>query len=103
MPVTTTIGVTIERFDPDVDPAPYRSTYQVALAPGMSVLNILTYLYENVDPGLGFYNNCDRGVCGRCTLTLNGHSALACTTLVEGDLVLQPLRGRRVIRDLLVD
>ena len=97
-----TIQVTVQRFDPDVDCAPHEQRYAVPLAPGMSVLNVLTYIYENLDPGLGFYNNCDRGVCGRCTVTLNGHSALSCTTLVEGDLHLAPLRSRPVIRDLLV-
>jgi succinate dehydrogenase/fumarate reductase-like Fe-S protein len=97
-----TIQVAILRCDPDVDSEPYRQTFTVPLSPGMSVLNILTYIYENLDPGLGFYNNCDRGVCGRCTLTVNGHSALSCTTLVDGDLELEPLRGRPLVRDLLV-
>jgi succinate dehydrogenase / fumarate reductase, iron-sulfur subunit len=97
------ISVACSRFDPGVDRAPYQITYKVPFSPGQSVLNVLTYIYENIDPGLGFYSNCDRGICGRCTMTINGQSAAACTTLVDGDLILAPLRGRRQIRDLIVD
>jgi succinate dehydrogenase/fumarate reductase-like Fe-S protein len=97
------ISVTCTRCDPDVDESPYQITYEVPFCRGLSVLNVLTYIYENIDPGLGFYSNCDRGVCGCCTMTINGNSALACTTLVNGDLELAPLRGRRLIRDLIVE
>ena len=97
------ISVTCIRYDPDVDKTSYQKTYEVPFLRGLSVLNVLTYIYENIDPGLGFYSNCDRGVCGRCTMTINGHSALACTTLVTGDLELAPLRGRRLTRDLIVE
>jgi succinate dehydrogenase/fumarate reductase iron-sulfur protein len=97
------ILVTCLRYDPDVDTIPYQRTYEVPFSQGLSVLNVLTYIYENIDPGLGFYSNCDRGVCGRCTVTVNGRPALACTTLVTGDLELAPLCGRPLIRDLIVD
>jgi succinate dehydrogenase/fumarate reductase iron-sulfur protein len=97
------IQVTIERFDPEADRSPHTQVYRVPLEAGMSVLNVLNWIYENRDPSLAFYDNCDRGVCGRCTMTVNGRSALSCTTLVKGDLLLQPLRRRRVIRDLMVD
>ena len=97
------IKVTVQRFDPEVDSAPHAQNYEVPLSAGMSVLNVLNHIYENLDPSLGYYASCDRGVCGRCTMTVNGHSALACTKLVEGDVVIGPLRGRPLIRDLLVD
>ncbi len=66
-------------------------------------MSVLLYVYEHLDASLGFYNNCDRGVCGRCTMMINNRPGLACTTLVDGDLELAPLRGRPLIRDLLVD
>jgi len=97
------ISVTCMRYDPDVDEIPYQKTYEVPFYRGLSVLNVLIYIYENIDPGLGFYSNCDRGVCGRCTMTINGRSALACTTLVAGNLELAPLHGRRLVRDLIVE
>lgn len=96
------IQVVCTRFDPSADAAPYEQTYQVPLVEGMSVQNILTFIYENLDPSLGFYSCCDRGVCGRCTMMINGKPALSCTTLVQGDLHLDPLRGRMLIRDLVV-
>jgi succinate dehydrogenase/fumarate reductase-like Fe-S protein len=36
-------------------------------------------------------------------MTINGRSALACTTLVAGNLELAPLHGRRLVRDLIVE
>ncbi len=98
-----TITVTCERFDPGSDESPYRQSYQVPFSEGLSVLNVLTYIFEQIDPTLGFFNNCDRGVCGRCTMMVNGRPALSCTTLVTGDLELAPLAGRPRLRDLLVD
>jgi succinate dehydrogenase/fumarate reductase-like Fe-S protein len=35
-------------------------------------------------------------------MMINGKPALSCTTLVQGDLHLDPLRGRMLIRDLVV-
>lgn len=97
------IKVVCQRFDPMTDETPYSQTYEVPLVDGMSVLNVLTSIYEEMDPGLAFYSCCDRGVCGRCTLMVNSRPALSCTTLVDGDLDLGPLKGKRIIRDLLVD
>ena len=78
-------------------------TYEVSLDGKMSVLNVLTYIAETLDPTLGFYSSCRIGKCMGCQMVVNGKVKLACTTLVGGDMVLEPLRRFKVIKDLVVE
>ena len=66
---------------------------------GMSVTNILNYIYENVDSSIAFNVNCHRGVCRQCTLIVNGKKCLSCTELVTGDITIEPLK-KEIVRDL---
>lgn len=97
------ITVRCLRFDPSVDSEPYYQEYEVPLVFGMSVTNVLDYIYENLDSSLAYYANCHRGVCGRCAVLANGRRRLACTELVTGDVTIEPLPDHQVIRDLLVE
>ncbi len=78
-------------------------TYQVPFEEKMSVFNVLEHIGNYLDPSLAFYASCRIGKCMGCTMMINGKRRLACTTLVEGDLVLEPDRRYPVIRDLVVD
>jgi succinate dehydrogenase/fumarate reductase iron-sulfur protein len=78
-------------------------TYEVPLDGTMSVLNVLTYIAENLDPTLGFYSSCRIGKCMGCQVVVNGKVKLACTTPVAMDMVLEPLRRFKVIKDLVVE
>ncbi len=97
-----TIQVTVSRFDPSVDREPYLQTYEVPFVEGMSVLEALDYIYEHLDGSLAYYAHaaCRQGICGRCTALINGKPSLLCQTLVEGDLVVEPLANADVVRDL---
>lgn len=71
---------------------------------GQSILGVLKYIYETYDPSLAFYNSCRIGKCTGCHVRVNGKTHLACTTVVDGsDLLLEPLPGYPVVRDLVVD
>lgn len=51
-------------------------------------------------------SQCQQGLCGTCTILVNGKATLACTTLVEKlsePIQLQPLSKFPVLRDLCVD
>ena len=91
------------RFDPDEDSMPDFKNYEVPFIEDLSVLNVLEYIYENLDPSLGFYSSCRRGVCGRCNIRVNGKACLACGTKVTGNLKLEPIKKDKVIRDLKID
>lgn len=77
-------------------------TYEVPYSKGLSVMNILDYIYENVDGTLAYYSHsaCRRGVCGRCMFLINGKAGLACQTPVHGDLTLETPKQFTIVRDL---
>jgi fumarate reductase iron-sulfur subunit len=80
-----------------------KSRFEVFLEEGMSVLNVLEFIAKDLDPTLTFYSSCRIGKCTGCTMRINGHRSLACMTLVDGDLSLEPDERYPVIRDLVVD
>ncbi len=90
------------RFDPKVDKEVHYQTYEVPLEWGMSVLNVLEYIFNNFDPTLAFYVSCRRGYCARCAVLLNGKAVLSCNTFATEDMTIEPIPGK-IIRDLFVD
>jgi succinate dehydrogenase / fumarate reductase iron-sulfur subunit len=97
----------IYRFNPDTDKEPYMQDYDLdpSLIKGKMILHALEALKEQ-DATLGFRRSCGEGVCGSDGMNINGKNRLACMTSVTdfGDhLVLRPLPGFPVIRDLIVD
>lgn len=97
--------ITVEcfRFDPDKDAKPSFRKYEVPFIRDSSVMDVLEYIYEGLDPSLAFYTSCRRGICGRCNIKVNGKARLSCGELVTGDLKLEPTRPGKVIRDLKVE
>jgi succinate dehydrogenase/fumarate reductase-like Fe-S protein len=77
--------------------------YEVPLQEKMSVFNALEYIICYLDPSLAFYTSCKIGKCLGCTMMVDGKRRLACTTIVEGDLTLDPDSRYPVVRDLVVD
>ncbi len=100
---TKKIAVKILRFKPWEEKKPRFVTYRVPIEGKSSILNVLNYISENLDPTLGFYSSCRIGKCMGCQVVVNGKVRLACTTPVEGDIVLEPLRKFKVIKDLVVE
>lgn len=96
------INVKIYRYDAAQDSAPHYDTFQVPWEPGMSAMDVLDYVYQNLDSTVAYYDHagCALGICARCAGKINGKSGLLCQTLVEGDLVLEPASEKRVVKDL---
>ncbi len=97
------IRAKVFRYNPIVDPEPYYKTYEVPYREQMSVLELLRYIHEEMEP-ISFDYCCRASVCGMCTLMVDAKPAMACVTLVPaGDILIEPLEGFPVIRDLIVD
>lgn len=101
----------VYRYNPDVDKAPRMQDYTLDNPEGrdMMVLDALLKLKEQ-DPTLSFRRSCREGVCGSDGLNMNGKNGLACITPLSalgkgkgGKLVIRPLPGLPVVRDLVVD
>jgi succinate dehydrogenase/fumarate reductase iron-sulfur protein len=97
------INVKILRSKPWEGKKPKYETYKVPLEGKSSILNVLNYIAENLDPTLGFYSSCRIGKCMGCQVMVNGKARLACTTPVAGNITLEPLRKFKVIKDLVVE
>ena len=98
--------ISIYRYDPDRDAAPYMKDYDVALEPADRMLLDALVRVKAMDDSFAFRRSCREGVCGSDAMNINGKNGLACLTNVAdlGDkVVLRPLPGLPVIRDLIVD
>ena len=96
----------IYRYDPDKDAKPYMQTVQVELDGHERMLLDALVKLKKLDPTIAFRRSCREGVCGSDAMNINGKNGLACLTnmnTLKGDIVLKPLPGLPVIRDLIVD
>jgi succinate dehydrogenase / fumarate reductase, iron-sulfur subunit len=97
----------IYRYDPDQQQNPHVDTYEIDLDDcGPMVLDALIKIKGEVDSTLTFRRSCREGICGSCSMNIDGRNALACTKPIEdvdGDVAVYPLPHMSVIRDLVVD
>ena len=97
----------IYRYDPDKDERPYMQKLEVELQPtDKMLLDALIRIKMDVDDSLTLRRSCREGVCGSDAMNINGKNGLACTTNMlelSEPVVLRPLPGLPVIRDLIVD
>jgi len=102
--------VSIYRYNPETDKKPYMQDYEVEIPDGkdLMVLDVLNLVKEQ-DTTVSYRRSCREGVCGSDGLNINGKNGLGCITHlsdVKGGrdkLVIRPLPGLPVIRDLVVD
>ncbi|MCE8017025.1 succinate dehydrogenase iron-sulfur subunit [Marinobacter sp. TBZ242] len=102
-------SVRLYRYHPEHDAAPRMETYEVEERFRLAmVLDVLEYL-KHQDTTLTYRRSCREGVCGSDGMNINGKNGLACITPVAEALngtdilILRPLPGMPVIRDLVVD
>ena len=97
----------IYRFDPDSGENPRYDTFEIDLDDcGPMVLDALIKIKNEIDPTLTFRRSCREGICGSCSMNMNGRNGLACTTAMEdldGDVRITPLPAMQVIKDLVPD
>ena len=100
--------VSVYRYNPETDREPYMQDVEVSLPEGkdLMVLDVLNLIKER-DQSLSYRRSCREGVCGSDGVNMNGKNGLACITPVSevatsGKLVVRPLPGLPVIRDLVV-
>src|SRR5690349_1839394 len=102
-----TVQLKIDRYDPDKDSKPYMQDVTVELKDtDKMLLDALQRIKSDVDDTLSLRRSCREGVCGSDAMNINGKNGLACTTNLnelKQPIVLRPLPGLPVVRDLVVD
>lgn len=125
-----TVIFKVFRFERGGDERPRYDVYEVEEKPGMTVLEALFTIKEEYDGTLSFRYSCRGAVCGSCGVMINGIPRLACRTQVRdvkkgrhglelvvkgplatpkisridrGVIVVEPLPGFEVLKDLVVD
>jgi len=105
--LTKPVAFHVTRYNPERDPAPSIQTFSVPVREGMTVLDGLHFIKENLDATLTWRYSCRMGICGSCGMLLNGRPSLACNTQVlhiaTAELAVAPLPNFRIIRDLIPD
>ncbi|MEA3330879.1 MAG: 2Fe-2S iron-sulfur cluster-binding protein [Campylobacterota bacterium] len=68
-----------------------------------TLLAVLNEIKSTQDATLTFASGCRSGVCGSCSVRVNGREVLACGHKVQDGDFVEPLKNVSVIRDLVVD
>jgi len=92
----------IFRLDPEKDAEPTYAEYGVPYK-GSTILNILSYIYENLDSTFAFRKACSKGICRCCIVQVNGKPVMACMEPASEYMKIEPHAKFEVIKDLIVD
>jgi fumarate reductase iron-sulfur subunit len=80
--------------------------YKLEESQGMTLYTALNLIAEEQAPDLAFDFVCRAGICGSCSMIINGRPGLACRTLTEklpAKITLMPLPTFELIADLSVN
>jgi succinate dehydrogenase / fumarate reductase iron-sulfur subunit len=99
--------VRIYRYDPDLGENPRMDTYEIDLEKcGPMVLDALIKIKNELDSTLTFRRSCREGICGSCSMNIDGTNTLACIKPIDeidGDISIYPLPHMKVVKDLVPD
>jgi len=102
-----TIIFEVLRYNPEKGEKPHLQEFTVQATKGMTVLDGLHWIKENLDPTLAWRSSCRMGICGSCGMFINGLPRLACTNQIShlhsDRVVIKPLPNYDIIRDLVPD
>ena len=97
----------VYRWSPDDGENPRVDTYEVDMDTcGPMILDALIKIKNEIDPTLTFRRSCREGICGSCSMNIDGKNTLACTKAcddVNGDVKIYPLPHMSVVKDLVPD
>ncbi len=101
---TRQITFKIQRYDPEKDSAPHFQEFTVPSSRGITVLDGLIYIKENLDSSLTFRSSCRMAICGSCAIIINDYPHLSCHTQIEefksDRLTIKPLANLPIVKDL---
>ena len=103
--IKNNLVLNIYRWNRDNGKNPSINTYHLNKSKmGPMVLDAIINIKNNIDPTLTFRRSCREGICGSCSMNINGTNTLACLTPIDKkEFNIYPLPHMSVIKDLVVD
>jgi succinate dehydrogenase / fumarate reductase iron-sulfur subunit len=97
----------VYRYDPSNGENPSIDTFHVDMDNcGPMVLDALLKIKSDTDASVSLRRSCREGICGSCSMNIDGQNTLACTKSIdeiEGDVTVYPLPHQPVVKDLVSD
>jgi succinate dehydrogenase / fumarate reductase, iron-sulfur subunit len=97
----------VYRWDPDSGENPRIDIFELDEDNcGKMVLDAILKIKNEIDSTLTFRRSCREGVCGSCSMNVNGRNTLVCTKPIsdyKGDIKIYPLPHLDVVKDLVPD
>nr|QUJ09430.1 succinate dehydrogenase subunit 2 [Neorhodomela munita] len=101
--------IRIYRWNPHLNLKPWFNIFPLNFdnSKQFMVLDILFFIKNNYDSTLTFRRSCREGICGSCSMNINGLNTLACLKTIKTKstqfLTIYPLPHMLVIKDLVCD
>ena len=97
----------VYRYDPSTDSNPTIDTFNIDMdSCGPMVLDALLKIKDEIDSSVSLRRSCREGICGSCSMNIDGVNTLACTKAIdeiEGEVTVYPLPHQPVVKDLVSD
>jgi len=97
----------VYRYNPDDDANPRLDTYEIDTSQcGPMVLDALLKIKNEIDTTITFRRSCREGICGSCSMNIDGRNTLACTKSISDisdEIKIYPLPHMGVVKDLVTD
>lgn len=96
----------IYRYNPDDGNNPRIDSFELDIEDCSMILDALIKIKSEIDASLTFRRSCREGICGSCSMNIDGTNTLACTKAIDdikGDINIYPLPHMPVIKDLVPD
>lgn len=75
--------------------------FEVVYEENKNVLQVLKEIFKEQDRTLGFRRySCNRGVCGSCTMVINGKVKRACVTTMDKEMIIESFNKENIVKDL---
>ena len=101
------LTVKILKYNPqDINDKPSFKDYIIKETDSMTIYIALSKIRESLDPSLSFDFVCRAGICGSCSMMINGRPKLACRTLTRDlptEIMILPMPTFKLIKDLSVN
>jgi succinate dehydrogenase/fumarate reductase iron-sulfur protein len=97
----------VYRWNPYLNNEPWFAIYPIVTKNcGPMILDALMQIKELQDSTLTFRRSCREGICGSCSMNINGINTLACLSSLKGPekfITIYPLPHMYIIKDLVPD